>query len=132
MQMIQLRKILEAKGISFSDAGTKLFPGVRYPYMAIKRVMDGDAELATPQIEKLSEITKIPVGFLFSKNDWQASATENKLIFSAGEYLAELDTETQQLKISENGELFHVSTIGIKGLALTDYLDYITKLILNK
>lgn len=132
MQTIKLREIIEAKGLTFEHVGQKLFPKARFPYMAIKRVMDGKAVLDADQISILSQLTDIPVGYLFSGGEWGASLKGSIITFTSGEYIAELNTQTWQTKIYEKGALFHDVLIHPEGVALSSYLKQINEIIINK
>ena len=87
--MINLKKIvlkMEKKEIA-----KQLFPGNKYPVLALNRVIAGEGSLDANQISKLSKLSGIPIEKLFDK--------------------VELDKITWIIKIFRNKNLFHEETI---------------------
>jgi hypothetical protein len=87
---IQLQKIIDLQGLDTIKLANELFPGLKHPSMSLTRVINGDMLLNSEQVLKLSEITNIPVGFLYAAGEWLASGTLNKLSFVSGEVVAEV------------------------------------------
>ena len=67
MRGINLKKIIEDKGLKPTDVGRALYPKVLQPYQAIKRAIDGDTLLNTVQVVKLSELTGMTIAELFTE-----------------------------------------------------------------
>lgn len=132
MQTINLKDILDAKGLRYEFVGQKLFPKNRYPYLAIKRVMDGKAVLDADQISLLSQLTDIPVGLLFGGGGWKGTQKGEVITFTAERFTAELNTQTWQTKVYENGTLFHEVLIHTEGIALSTYLKHLSTIVINK
>ena len=50
MQTIDIQKIAHAKGLLLKDLAKVLFPKTKYPYLAIRRIMRGEAFLNSEQV----------------------------------------------------------------------------------
>lgn len=132
MQTINLKQLLDDKGLKYEFVGQKLFPRNRYPYLAIKRVMDGKAVLDADQISLLSQITGVPIGLLFEGGNWRGSQKGDIITFTSDKYTAELDVRNWETRVYENGTLFHEVLIHGGGITLSAYLKHLTNIVINK
>lgn len=87
---IQLQKIIDLQGLDSMKLASELFPGLKHPSMSLTRVINGELLLRSDQLQKLSEITNIPVGFILASGEWLATGTLQQLTFLSGEVLAEV------------------------------------------
>ena len=131
MQTIELQKIINAKGILIKDLGKILFPKTKYPYLAIRRIMRGEAFLSSEQIVLLSEYTNIPLGFLFNFGKWELALQDKKMKAVSGEITAELNTETWETQLFKNGETYLAPFKFAHGVEISTYLEHLTNLILK-
>lgn len=131
MQTIKLRELIESKGLKFEYVGKRLFPKARFPYMAIKRVMDGKAVLDANQISLLSQITETPISGLFAGGEWVANMTSETITFTSGEYTAELYPKSWHTKIYKNKDMFHEVILAHAGITLSEYLKLINEIIIK-
>lgn len=131
MRTIDLQKIAHAKGILLKDLGKVLFPKTKYPYLAIRRIMRGEAFLSSEQVMRLSEFTQIPVNFLFNFGKWELSLSEKCMKALSGEITAELNTETWETQLFKNGEKHLTPFKFAHGVAISTYLEHVTNLILK-
>lgn len=132
MQTIKLRELIESKGLKLEYVGKKLFPTNRYPYLALRRVLDGLALLDSTQISILSQITETPIQDIFEGATWKGTQTGSTITLASGNYTAELNTETWLTKVYENGTLFHEVLIANEGVSLSKYLKFLSNIIENK
>jgi len=131
MQTIDLQKIIDVKGILIKDLGKVLFPKTKYPYLAIRRIMRGEAFLSSEQVVRLSEFTNIPVNFLFNFGKWELSLSKKTMKALSGEITAELNTETWETQLFKNGEKHLAPFKFAHGVAISTYLEHVTNLILK-
>lgn len=131
MQTIELQKIINAKGILIKDLGKVLFPKTKYPYLAIRRIMRGEAFLSSEQIVLLSDYTNIPLNFLFNFGKWELALQDKKMKAVSGEITAELDTETWETQLFKNGEAYLEPFKFAHGVEISTYLEHLTNLILK-
>jgi len=133
MHNIQLQKIIDLQKLDTSKLAAELFAGHKHPAMALNRVLSGKMLLNATQVMQLSEITNLPIGFLYSAGGWLASATPTRTFFVSGEVLAELEPNRLKTKISytHKGRDFvetyvHPSSIGAK-----TYLSELTEIVIK-
>ena len=131
MQTIDLQKIIDAQGLLIKDLGKILFPKTKYPYLAIRRIMMGKAFLNSTQITKLSEVTGIPVNFLFNLGKWEIALQDKKMKAVSGEITAELNTESWETQLFKNGEKHLEPFKFAPVVAISTYLEHVTNLILK-
>lgn len=131
MQTIELQKIINAKGILIKDLGKVLFPKTKYPYLAIRRIMRGEAFLSSEQIVLLSDYTNIPLNFLFNFGKWELALQDKKMKAVSGEITAELNTETWETQLFKNGEAYLEPFKFAHGVEISTYLEHLTNLILK-
>jgi len=130
MNNINLNRIIEEKNLDVKALAQELFPTVKFPKLALNRILSGEAFLDTNQLSKLSFITGIPISELFESGDWETSlGTAGLHHFTNGKYKATLDTTTWVTKIYMNDSLFHDAVIHDRTVALSVYLADLTNLI---
>lgn len=131
MSKIDLKKIIEEQNLDVKVIATELFPGNKYPKLALDRVLKGDAFLDSNQISRLSLMTEIPIQFLYDSGSWTKKMTKDLITFESGEYRAELNTSSNITKVFHKGSLFHESVIHKNSITLSEYLSEVKKLILK-
>lgn len=129
MQTIDLNKIIEESELDAVKVAEHLFPTNKYPRHALKRVLNGDANLDADQISRLSGLTGRSIASLYSGGGWKGVVKKDKHIFTHGEYRAELNTETWVTEIFHNESLFHDSVIHTGAVSLSEYLAELDRLI---
>lgn len=129
MKTIDIRQIIEAKGLDFKTVAEQLFPTNQFPRLALNRVIDKKSELDASQISKLALLAGVPIGDLWEAS-WGATASGKGIhLFSNGEYIAELDTNTWITKIFHKSSMIHESVIHSDGVALSEYFKTLNKII---
>lgn len=133
MQTIQLSKIIELQGLDPRFLAMKLFPSHKYPAQALDRVVKGEGLLNSDQVLTLSEITNIPVGFLYAAGEWTAQGTLNKISFVSGEVVADLDLKSFKTKLSHfhKGREFVETVVHPQDIHAKVYLSDLTDLIIK-
>lgn len=135
MQVINLRQIIEAQNLDEKALAEELFPGNKYPKLALNRILTGEAFLDSNQISRLSAYTGIPIHGLYNAGEWQIKADSKnvlKIISPDGSYRAELNTETWITQIFDKDTIFHEETLPAGAMSLRAYVSYINNLIINK
>lgn len=131
MNAINLRKIIDAKGLVIIELGRHLYPNNKQPYLAIRRVLTGEAFLNSEQLVKLSEYTGIPINFLFSFGKWEYCLKNKKVEATSGEIKAVLNTQTWETQLFKNGAPFLDPFKFAPVVELSIYLEFVTNLILK-
>lgn len=131
MQKIDLKKIIEGQGLKPQELAAHLFPAHKFPALALGRLLEGKSILDAEQISRLSQYTGIPIASLYTGGEWEIITAENKIVFNSGDYVAELDTKKWGTKIYHNKTIFHEVILHQKGIALSEYLNEISNLIIK-
>lgn len=133
MQTIQLQKIIDLQGLDSSSLALALFPSHKFPSQALHRVCKGEGLLNSDQVLTLSEITNIPVGFLYASGEWRAEGTLNKISFVSGEVTADLNLSNFSTKLTtfHKGRLFVETVIHPQDIHAKVYLSELTDLVIK-
>lgn len=131
MKTIDLNGIISKQELDPKEVAQQLFPGNKYPKLALNRVLAGEAVLNANQISKLALMTGLSMDQLYSENDWKSTSKAGMITFQNGEYKAELNTETWVTKIFHNDSLFHESIITPGATPVSEYLNELKSIIIK-
>lgn len=126
---IDIKGLALANGHTLKSLGEYLFPGNKYPYMALKRVIDGESELTESQIKLLSALTGETVEDLFTIKSWKAKAENEIMVFTKGNIRCLLNLNTGETKIFKDETLSFETIILTKGMTLGDFIDRIDGIV---
>lgn len=130
MSKIDIKAILEKYSLDKVDTASALFPGNKYPSIALTRVINGEAYLNSEQMSKLSAMLGVTVDSLYTDKAWQASSKQPGVMkFERESYTAELDTATWITKVFLMDSILHESIIHSGAIPLSDYLAAIDEII---
>lgn len=93
---LNVKKILEDRGIKKSEVAQLLFPDVKFPLRAFARILTGEAELSASQVHILAERLGCDIVDLYEPNRWVWDDTRSgKCVFIYGSnFRAEVNLET--------------------------------------
>lgn len=133
MQAINLEAIVKKYDLDKKELAAQLFPGNKFPRVAFKRVLLGEAELNASQISKLALWVGVEISdlFLTGSQGWKKTSTMGVITLSNGLYKAELDTTAWITRVFHNDSLFHESIIHSGTTPLSEYLNKINLIIKN-
>ena len=132
MQTIDIQNIVSNSSLNKKEVAEHLFPKNRYPSLALNRVMSGEAFLDANQISKLSLLSGIPIGALYSDKGWTNKILEGKVIFTNGKFKAELNTKTWTTLVFDKDSLFHEFVLHKETVLLKDYIELLNAEINKK
>lgn len=127
MQTINLEKIIEESSLTKKEVAQQLFPGNKYPTLALNRIITGETVLDANQISKLSMLSGISIDQLFGS--WKITSHDRIHVFTNKKYRAELDGITWRFKVFHNKSLFHEEIIFPPGITVNDLLSLLNALI---
>jgi hypothetical protein len=135
MSLIQIKRIIEVQMLDINLVASKLFPDAGFPLMALQRIINGKGDLTTCQVLIFSQITGIPIGFLYSSKEWSIKtfSAKDKLKFTSGEVWCSLDVEKGASILclpNSNNSLTHVG-LSTPNVALSVYLSELTDIIIK-
>ena len=132
MEKFNIQKIIEHYSPNTEELGRVLFPYIKYPKQAFDRVLKGEANLDSHQIELLASYLGVFVSDLFSLNDWKGSwDNEHKcLTFVKGLYRVNLNYGGSFITVYQDGKMIHQEIKSrADSMSLTDFIQYINNLI---
>lgn len=129
MSQIKIRQIIAQKGLDTEEVAKQLFPGNKFPRLALNRVMAGGAVLDANQISKFALLSGVEVSELYSGANWKAGLKKGIHVFTNGSFRAELDTKSWITKIFHNDSLFHESIIHSGSTQLSAYFEELEQIV---
>jgi hypothetical protein len=130
MKEVNVKQIIADKKLDANEIAKQLFPGNKFPRLALNRVMSGGAYLDSMQLSKLAHIIGVSIDSLYNRGSWKPSHKNRQVIFTNGRYKAILDVDTSITRIYDNDSLIHDSVIHTGATPLNEYLELINKIIL--
>jgi hypothetical protein len=131
MQEILIEDIIEKCRLSKREVADHLFPTNKFAMVALGRVIKKEALLDSEQISKLALMSGRTISELYTGEGWKARNKAGIHIITNGDYIAELDTQTNITKIYHKGSMFHESILHDGAIALSDYLKELDNQILK-
>lgn len=131
MRTINVKEIIEVRGLDTKEVARQLFPKNKYPDLALNRVIKGKNTLDADQISKFALLAGIQISELFSGENWKAAQSKGVHVFTNGEFRAELDSETWTTKIFHKDSMFHESVIHSGSTPVSEYLSQLDLIISN-
>ena len=132
MEKFNIQKIIEHYSPNTEELGRVLFPYIKYPKQAFDRVLKGEANLDSHQIELLASYLGVFVSDLFSLNDWKGSWDNDHkcLTFVKGLYRVNLNYGGSFITVYQDGKMIHQEIKSCAdSMSLTDFIQYINNLI---
>ena len=131
MYTIDLDKIIKQKKLDKREIAISLFPGNKYPILAINRVLYGDTKLDSDQVKKLATILNTSIDNLYDFNFTGGRSKDDKIVIKTGDFTAELDRSFGSTRLSHKGVLLSEILVHDPSIGLSDYLEQI-KQVINK
>ena len=128
-QQFNINNVIEAYKPNISELAKVLFPAAKYPAMALSRVIKGEANLDTVQVQVLADYLGLLVSDLFTLDTWKAKYENSSLTFVRGIYKVRLNYQGAFLVLYKNDELIKKDLLNTSSMALTDFINYINELI---
>ena len=131
MRTINVKKIIESRGLDFKEVAHQLFPKNKYPGLALNRVIKGKSVLDADQISKLALMSGLKISELFSGENWKYVSGKGVHVFTNGEFRAELDSGSWVTKIFHKDSMFHESILHSGSTPVSEYLSQLDLIINN-
>lgn len=106
-KFINIKKILEDKGVSKTQIACLVFPDVKFPQRAFSRVLTGKTELTVSQAATIAEFLGVRIEDLYEPDRWLwDNSKDGKHIFLYGNnFRAEVDTQSWNTRLYYKDEL---------------------------
>lgn len=122
MAKFNLQRIIEDYGLDNDALCVVLFPNLMYPNLAINRVLKGESELSTSQVEALAEFIGVPTRDLFSEN-WRGFVAEDAVILRCGVYAVYIKPDG--VTYFKGGNIIGIESKEIAELPFTEFINHI-------
>lgn len=128
---INIKKILEDRGVSKTQVAALVFPDVKFPQRAFSRVLTGKTELTASQIATIADFLGVSVESLYEPNRWIWDNTrDGKHIFLYGDsFRAEVDLQTWVTRLYHDQDLVLEDTICDGKTPLGEYLSKLQQIV---
>ena len=77
MNKIDLQQLIEIYNLDKKEIAETLFPGAKYPTLALNRIISGEALLDSDQVSKLALFIGVPIEKLYSGTKWAGKHNGN-------------------------------------------------------
>ena len=132
METFNIAKVIEYYSPNIEELSKVLFPYIKYPKQAFDRVIRGEANLDTAQLEALASYLGVMITDLFSISDWKGKwdNTYKCLTFVKGLYRVNLNYGGAFVTVYKDGKVIHQEIKAHSDkMSLTDFIQYINQLI---
>ena len=132
MEKFDIQKIIERYSPNIEELSKILFPHIKYPKQAFDRVIKGEANLDSVQIELLASYLGVFVADLFFIDEWKGSWNEEHkcLIFVKGLYQVNVNYGGSFITVYKDGKKVHqLIKVNANNMSLPDFIQYINTLI---
>jgi len=132
MHKFNLSKIIECYSPNVEELSKILFPHVKYPKQAFDRVLKGEANLDSAQIESLASYLGVFVADLFSVDDWKGNWNKQDkcLTFVKGPYRVNLNYRGSFITVYKDDKVVcQEIKAHANSMSITDFIQYINTLI---
>lgn len=131
MEKFNLNGVIEYYKLDTDKLAEILFPTVKYPKLALARILKGEAFLDTAQLENLAKfIGVLPHDLFFIQNQWRGGSEDNSLIFFKGDYKAKLNYKGVFLSLYKKDKIIQ-QELTLKNMSVPEFINYLDNLIKN-
>lgn len=127
---INLRELVEQRGLRLQEVAEILFPDNRFPRAALNRVLNGKTLLNSEQVSRLAAWLSVSVDDLY-RGAWSSEFRGETCILTNGNYRAELSVKTGETKVFHLGSLFHETVLHDPAIPLSKYIELLNTIIKN-
>ena len=127
---INLRELIEQRGLRLQEVAEILFPNNRFPRAALNRVLNGKTLLNSEQVSRLAAWLRVSVDDLY-RGAWNSEFRGETCILTNGNYRAELSVKTGETKVFHLGSLFHETVLHDPAIPLSKYIELLNTIIKN-
>ena len=131
MERFNLSNVIDHYKLDQAKLAELLFPTVKYPKLALNRILSGEAHLDTEQLENLAKFLGVfPHDLFFVSQNWKGSSEDGCLVFLKGEYKVKLNYNGVLLTAYKQDKLIH-QELTLENMSVPAFITYITNIINN-
>jgi hypothetical protein len=123
---MDVSKIIQSSGLRFDYVAEKLFPGNKFPYNALLRLVNKNAELSESQIITLAEMLNVtPNDLLGDVPKWKGAISGSALVLTYQAFEVDYSPTLGTYTLHQNG--VYLGTFATpQGISVKDFLKTIT------
>lgn len=129
MEKFNINKIIERYKLDTCELAKVLFPYIKYPKQAFDRVLRGETNLDTAQVENLASYIGVMVYDLYKIGDWRGTSEDSCLTFVKGEYKAKLNYKGAYLTLYKGEQVIKQEISCAANMTVSEFINYINNLI---
>lgn len=136
MTQFKLTEIIACYKLDKDELAKILFPGAKYPKMALARVLKGEASLSVDQLEILADFIGVTPSQLFMLDTWKDITTTEDMVdgccltLEKGTFKVKLNFDGAFLTLYKDGEVVYRQITGTD-TPVKKFIEYLDDLILK-
>lgn len=127
MNTFDISKVIELWHLDKEEVAKVVFPKVRFPVLAFRRVLKGEAELDTIQLGLLADYIGVPVTDLFGLDNWHGVTEDDCLTLTKGGYKVKFNNTFFIIYIDGKPICKNVGNFNV--MTFNDFIEYINNQI---
>ena len=131
MEKFDIHRIIERYKPDIDKLAKIMFPDVKYPKQAFDRVLKGETQLNTQQLENLANYLGILIVDLFVATSWKSYNENGCMCFERGEYKAKLNYKGVYLTLYRNEEVIDQKIANVPEMKVQEFLNFLDSMIEN-
>lgn len=130
-QKFNIGNVIAYYKLNTDELAKVLFPTVKYPKQAFDRILKGEANLDTTQLERLANHIGVLVSDLFCANTWKGESESGILTMLKGEYKVKLNYNGVFVSIYKDNTLIYQRISNIPEMTINEFIKYLDDVIKN-
>lgn len=131
MEKFDISKVIERYKLNSDEVAKVIFPSAKYPKLALDRVIKGEGNLNTEQIEKLANHIGVLIQDLFFIDTWKGSTEDGCLTLLKDAYKVKLNYKGVFLSIYKNNELIEQKISDMSTMTIQEFINFLDTAIIN-
>lgn len=129
MERFNIDNVIKQYGLDTEELAKVLFPTVKFPKLALDRVLKGEGSLDVIQLERLADHIGVLVSDLFSVDTWKSSTEDKCLVLQKGDYKVKLNYKGVYISVYKNNELILQSVSNTLNMTIQEFINFLDTII---
>lgn len=131
MEQFNINAVIDKYRLNTEELAKVLFPNVKYPKLAFDRVLRGEANLDTTQLQNLASYAGVIVTDLFAADAWKSFTEDGCMTFERGKYKAKINYKGSYLTLYCENKLIKQIIPDSSHLTVEAFITMLNNLIKN-
>ena len=132
MEKFDIQEVIKHYNPDIEELSRVLFPHIKYPKQAFDRIIRGEANLDTVQVEALANYLGVLPSDLFTTDGWKGGwdKSNNCLTFTKDNYRVNINYGGTFITAYKDGKVINQELkASVDKMTVTEFIQYINKLI---